>query len=230
MTDRPLAYTATNVLAILHGRKRRTRRIIAGATDGAWLPSGAWVELQGERWMAGNNGVVWELRPYAAVGDRFWIREAWRTGIALDPYNATTIAKRAREAGWSKPWAPVRYEADGATCDWDAIEGFGGKAGRLRAARFMPQWASRIQQGLLSIRAERLQAITVEDIIAEGIDVPRCAYDKVPEDPRVLDQERECWARARFQELWDGINGDRPGCAWLDNPFVWVLETDTIGR
>lgn len=28
--------------------------------------------------------------------------------------------------------------------------------------------------------------------------------------------------------LWDSINGDRPGCAWADNPWVAALTFDVI--
>lgn len=228
MRERPIAYTAENILAILARRKTMTRRIVAGAKEGAWMPKGAWIELQGDRWVAGCSGQTWAVTPPWQLGDSLWLREAWRTGIDLDPFNARMIAKRCAEAGWPKPWAPVRYEADGATDNWDTIESFGAKPGRLRAARFMPYWAHRIDQRVVSLRVERLQAITLADIEAEGVVVPPCDYT-VPERPDVLEWERVCWARRQFEALWDGINGGTDYCAWRHDPFVWVVGTDTLG-
>jgi hypothetical protein len=28
----------------------------------------------------------------------------------------------------------------------------------------------------------------------------------------------------KYAVLWNKINGARSGCAWADNPFVWVVE------
>ena len=67
-----------------------------------------------------------------------------------------------------------------------------------RSPLFMPEWAARYFEKITDIRAERLQEITWEDVLAEGIAqytfARGCCSDNPP-DPR--------W---KFIELWDSIN------------------------
>ena len=74
----------------------------------------------------------------------------------------------------------------------------------------MPRWASRITLEITETRVESLQDISEADIIVEGC--PK-------EYRRGLN-----W----FRPYWDSINGKKPGCAWKDNPWVWVLAFRTI--
>ncbi len=67
----------------------------------------------------------------------------------------------------------------------------------------MPRWASRITLEIINIRVERLQDISFEDCICEGI-------SRLP------------GAEAAYQILWDSIS--KIGCKWMDNPWVWVIE------
>lgn len=74
-----------------------------------------------------------------------------------------------------------------------------------------------------SIRPEHLQDINPADCIAEGITDTWIKpfdsyYCKKPN--HVL--------RGDFAKSWDSINGKRPGCSWLDNPQVWVLEFEPV--
>jgi hypothetical protein len=71
---------------------------------------------------------------------------------------------------------------------------------------FMPYHASRLTLEITAVRVERLWQITEADVLAEGI------------KPLTLEPKRT------FIDLWDKINGKRPGCAWKDNPWVWVIE------
>ena len=82
---------------------------------------------------------------------------------------------------------------------------------RYKTARFLPRWASRITLLVKSVRVERLQDISEDDAIAEGVVCPRFGtYGMNPE--------------SIFRDLWQSINGKRPGCSWDDNPWVWVIE------
>lgn len=76
----------------------------------------------------------------------------------------------------------------------------------------MPRWASRITLEIVSVRVERLQDITEEDAIYEGM-VPTYDHDSVPEKD----------ATEMFQKLWDSINEKR-AFGWDANPWVWVIE------
>ena len=72
----------------------------------------------------------------------------------------------------------------------------------------IPRWASRILLEITGVRVERLQDISDEDSLAEGI-YPT-ATGLYPGSPR-----------AEYQKLWESING--PG-SWGSNPWVWVIS------
>jgi len=88
----------------------------------------------------------------------------------------------------------------------------------------MPRWASRITLEVTSVRVERLQDITEEDAWAEGIEQLDGAFDNATLCRRAVAMgEPVESARVTFAELWDSINGKRPGCSWADNPWAWVV-------
>jgi hypothetical protein len=243
--ERPVLFSGPMVRAIMDGVKTQTRRIIdwkvrepglnlgfSGLEPGYYcsdLPSSGWVL----RSRGGPSG-CWNDRthplhcPYGLTGDRLWVREAWRTGAALDKLNATEIAERCLDAGWEKPWAPIQYEADGKRRMWSEDD-FGGP-GRPRLARFIPRWASRLTLEVVSVRVERLREISEKDARAEGIrEVTKdgnvrkyCIYDQG-------DTSSTPWADMprtaveAFRALWDGINAES-GNGWDVNPWVWVIE------
>jgi len=235
MTERPIPFSADMVRAILDGRKTQTRRVMRSqpADDvKALVPrtTHAGNVLWGER--VGTCYVQSAYRcPYGVVGDRLWVREAWRTRVSLDGKNATQIQEAANEAGYKKPhYCPIKYEADGTETAWGNrdMQDFG-DWGRYRHARFMPRWASRIDLEIVGIRVERVQEISEADAMAEGIERVGGTFSCCPwrnylrGTPGEMDMECSC-PRRSFQTLWDSINGAKPGWSWADNPYVWVVE------
>lgn len=80
-----------------------------------------------------------------------------------------------------------------------------------RSPLFMPRWASRITILVTAIRAERVQDITDDDALREGI--PALAYgsDESPRDG--------------FRELWDRTYG---AGAWGRNDEVTVTDFQRV--
>jgi hypothetical protein len=78
----------------------------------------------------------------------------------------------------------------------------------------MPRWASRITLEVTGVRVERVQDISHDDALAEGIDTRGIGTSW---------EVREQHARIPFARLWDTINAKR-GHAWESNPWVWVVE------
>lgn len=92
MKERGVIFNGEMVRAILHGRKTQTRRIVKG-TDGAvkfckeWDINGEEIfVVLGEKDHTGMNPVLGALScPFGAVGDRIWVREAFRVhSLATD--------------------------------------------------------------------------------------------------------------------------------------------------
>jgi len=78
----------------------------------------------------------------------------------------------------------------------------------------MPRWAFRIALEVVSVRVERVQEISFQDCMAEGC----------PKKYAILGTPSQPTPHAWFEDLWDSINGKKPGRSWADNPYVWAVE------
>jgi len=77
----------------------------------------------------------------------------------------------------------------------------------------MPRWASRILLEITEVRVERLQWISWDDALAEGVTLADIAAFQ---DGESCDNHK-----AAFSYLWDSLNAKR--YPWSMNPWVWVL-------
>jgi len=93
--------------------------------------------------------------------------------------------------------------------------GRGASDNRWRPSIHLPRWASRISLKVSEVRVERLHEISADDILAEGIDVQHHLGKPGPPTHRTL--------AIAFAASWDAINGEREGCSWSANPWVWVI-------
>ena len=232
MRERPILFKGPLVRAILEGRKTVTRRIInpqpirvEESQSCMELPNGRQL-LFGPGWwhrecsVADSAGSTFAHSlskhcPHGQPGDRLYVRESFRFPGNLDHHSPAEAARRCLEA-YPEPWCPTRFEADQTTVHADVMR-MGttwGSWGKLRPSIHMPRWASRIDLEIVSVRAERLDDITDEDAIAEGITRSPNGH---PE-------------HIRFAELWDSINAKRgpegdPGAySWDRNPWIWRIE------
>jgi len=158
-----------------------------------------------------NFGGTLFPQPRYRVGDRLYVREAWKTSALYD----TTAPSALRRD------VPIYYLTNDRLIP----------VARYRQAIHMPRWASRITLTVTDARVERLQDISDADAFAEGIptDAPIAGIE--------IDIDGDWWAgaaRARYRQLWDQING--PG-SWEANPWVAAYtftvalgNIDQIGR
>ena len=180
MKERPILFKAEMVRAILSGKKTQTRRVVKPPAP--YVPSDSGVDI-----LVATD----QIRcPYGKPGDRLWVREQFSGDYACDGYPP-------RE--WPED-CPIWYWADGQVeyGDWT----------KPKPSIHMPRKFSRIDLLIKDIRVERLQDITTEDVIKEGIP-----------DSEFLDR----WnARHYFRKLWDSINGKT--YPWESNPWLWIVE------
>ena len=90
----------------------------------------------------------------------------------------------------------------------------------------MPRWASRITLRVESIRCERLQDITPEEALSEGIpgNAGRFVAGLGGQSDDFLRKSRH--VLAEFVILWDQINLKR--APWANNPWVWRVEFSRV--
>ena len=93
-----------------------------------------------------------------------------------------------------------------------------------RPSIFMPKNASRLWLKVKEVKVERVQGITFEDAVAEGIEVDELNH--------VVRDDGINWGGAvpEFANLWDSINAKRDGgiYSWESNPYVWVVKFEVV--
>jgi hypothetical protein len=206
MKERPIPFSAPMVRAVLDGTKTQTRRIVRHQYGGAPRIVGDGVAFLD----AGRRTGPDQLCPYGVSGDRLWVREAWRASAQHND-----LAPREIPVGDG-----IEYHADDKP---DYL------LGRYRHARFMMRWMSRITLEITAVRVERLQDISEEGAIAEGVEregIYFKSYEKILVGPHKGKPHPHSVAPNRspltsYRELWESING---AGAWAANPWVWVIE------
>lgn len=229
MTDRPILFSAAMVRAQIEGRKTQTRRILKPQPapfqiEGEGEAPVTLMHLQGEPLPRVTIGrVITAQQVRFAVGDRLWVREAWRAQEVFDKLSPVAIGEQfAAEHG--APWCPVFYEAN-RRCDGSSVEMWQqSPPGRLRASMHMPRWASRLTWTVTDVRLQRLQIISAADAAAEGlIKLPATGRYVVARGDQYFGAA-EFDPRLTYRRLWNEINGDG---AWDANPWV-VAITGTV--
>lgn len=207
MKERPILMSAPMVRAILAGRKTQTRRLVKPQPSESFLPYVGHYQRtlvdrkEGEQFPdpVVRFGAFDEKEdypcPYGKPCDRLWVQEEHR--VIKGGFHVNV----------------VEYPADGAQAE-RIIDNREMKLFRARKfpfaqtrARFMYRSFSRITLEIVSVRVERLNGISHEDAVSEGVEGGRGpGYD---------------FARTAYKTLWESING--PG-SWDANPWVWVVE------
>jgi len=220
VSDKPIIFSGPMVRALLDRRKTQTRRLLKPQLGDI---AAAFEFVPGKWRFVGHDGarVYQVFRPPYASGDRLYVKEAWRTMDRQDSYSGAQIGAQCIDAGYRKPWSPLQYEADGARDNWIADpHTFGTKPGRYRHARFMPRWASRLTLIVTDVRVQRLQEISTDDALAEGVD------RNWRQGASSLELMAQGLAKNAFRDLWNSLHGPD---AWAANPWCVAL-TFTVHR
>ena len=206
MMDKPMVLTKENVLAVMEGRQTQDRRIINPQP----------IELK----PLGPNGIMWPykkgkaipdmpgidvvepIKPRYQVGDRAYIAE----GYQISQYSFRRNCVGGNYLADNKEfWTEVTQR------EYNLIKE---RKFPLRATsgRFMYKSLARTFKKIVEVRAERLQEITMKDIIAEGI------------KPTITKGVSKL-SRKDFKALWNSLHSDG---AWGLNPWVWVYRWEEL--
>lgn len=163
--------------------------------------------------------------PKYKVGEKVYLKEPYAE--TCDEYGSPLIAYRFDNAAFYL----IRKDENGdyyqlntikkpVSTNW-TLDNFPA-CGEWKNKLFMPQWAARYFIEITEIRAERLQDITEEDCIKEGIEsftkdnqlykfgLDGWDWSKMPRTPREA-----------YAALINKISGKG---TWESNPFVWVYD------
>ena len=223
MKERPIIFNADSIQAILDGRKTQTRRVMKPQPP-EWVDSWGLTfftplgHMSGRGQYEGHLAEKFFRNPYST--DRLYVREMWTEGYNRpliegegDDENAVSIIyKDGTEIYRPCPAATAEH--------WGDFSLDGDLNPIWKSPIFMPRWASRLTLEIVNVRVERLQAISGDDVMAEGVDSH-------------VHSDADYWQRAQvdvFMHYWDTINAKR-GFSWKENPFVWVIEfKPLVGR
>lgn len=196
MKERGIILNDAMVRAIREGRKTQMRRVVKPRPDGACS-----MVIRDIDWLFKFQYSFNKRCPYGQPGDRLWVREAHYV------------------------WSAGYKDGTGRHIDYRATEPDSPCGGWTPSIR-MPRWASRILLEITNVRVERVQDISADDAMAEGIDMPIGLEDAQGFDPRYA-----------FKKIWGSIYGEphietddegneigRISFDWNANPWVWVIE------
>ena len=209
----PVLFNTPMVCAIEEGRKTQTRRIVKGFGPGVTAyrlenhpvmqSSGVW-EFACKR---EENGVVHDFfvsvkSPYQ-VGDILWVRETWMPVRWAKP-QGNAIPADWKENGFMYYATDEIHNSDGSPVIW-------------KPSIHMPREAARIFLRVKNVRCERLQFITEDDAMAEGVN---------PEPPFSIAYP---YIRG-FISVWEKTipKAKILQTGWDANPWVWVIEFERM--
>ncbi len=212
-SGKPILFSGPMVLALLESRKTQTRRVarpVRGREgnnvcrpDLAFQPYTIW-------WHDPETDRVGCLQecPHGKPGDRLWVREGLFRPDG-DPWlyraddQPVMVAKEDETA--MLVWAHHKNQ------DYSS-------------SMYMPRWASRITLEITEVRVQRVQEISEEDVIAEGVQIP---VEKVSDNPHVflrvsgpfppiryMPADKSQWTgelayRAHYASLWDSLHAKK---------------------
>lgn len=211
--SKPVLFNTDMVKAILDGRKTVTRRRVGEKVCIVREDQKINKNLNGEFELynittrCGLPQNVFFKPPYQP-GDILYVRETWSDHYVPD------------EEGKAK--LEYCYKADGTDIKGECLPG---ENNRWYPSIHMPKEAARIFLKVTDVRVERLQDITNEQILKEGVN-----KDAIRHYIKQMPSETGEWIRAAYlvewSQLWDSTikRTDLNRYGWEANPWVWVIE------
>lgn len=230
--DIPIIFSGPMVRALLDGRKTMTRRIIKLPTKGEYVrpDMGGWaattvgggksfvVRRDGSREPQPEHVAIWNQTTGTCLATRFqpcqrlWVRETWQLHSLATDFG-TIVYRASINQSWTEAHEMV------------PVANIAGK--RIRPKPFQQGWRSalylfrelsRLTLIVDAVKVERLQAISDDDCLAEGV----CPFQSGPTPVFGIKvdggyEHAGLTPRETYMNLWCSLNGPS---AWNDNPFV----------
>ena len=202
MSTKSILFNTDMVRAILDGRKSCTRRLVQFLSGEN--PKWTGYIKDGAMLYNGRNEPCIRTQPYQP-GDILYVRETW-------------CALPVNEAGHMRGHSIYYYRADGDL----RPEGW---RGNWHPSIHMPKEAARIWLKVTDVRVERLQEITEDEAVKEGIYQSNCKECNAPFGCDACPDEGYNEIDG-FADLWNSTikKSDLDRYGWDASPWVWVIE------
>lgn len=197
--EKPIIFSPNMVNPIDERRKTQTRRIIKTGKESADEVLAIWKQ---------SPDYIIKLMGYGWPGDLLWVRETFLKPPVITP-------KMIKEG--ADTWPKFDYVA---SCSKSEIEQYKEWGWKVKPSIHMPKEAARLWLTIKNLRVERLQDISPEDAIAEGIEM---IHENPPVFRNYLIKEKLGSVNPvkSFSTLWRKIHGPK---AWDENPWVLVID------
>lgn len=225
MTTHPILFSTPMVQAILDGRKSMTRRTSClneiNENPNEWI----FIGMHHGKALFDASGMIGDHNdiesPFGKPGDILWVKETFYAyGQWVENGFSKTGKHKFKFQDLTGTDFQYKYEDD------KPLRILKGKDNGIgwykRPSIFMPKAAARIFLKITDIRVERLQNITEEDAIHEGLSGENkkwLNYYRTPSAANCISNFSN--AKDSFQSLWNLINGTD---SWHANPWVWVIS------
>ena len=210
---KPISYTTENVSKILKDIKTHTRRVIIPPFE---IHANGYITRK-----RGKNRLYPYQCPYGKARDILWVQESYQITV----FDREDESFEISGYYWAdkQSFKEIALEKD----EWEKLcnrkypENF-------TPGRFMYRSLSRIFLEIKSIKIEKIQDISEQDCIREGIQIPisvdcRPLLKLTGKYPQSKYYKKYGLIKAYFASLWNDINAKR-GYTWENNPWVWVIE------
>lgn len=224
---KPILFNTPMVQAILEDRKTVTRRLIKPHIPNRIIKNVSWGTFPGAKtfdWIVNYEDDITNyfghLKPPYQKGDILYVRETWS----------------------DEPEYYYVYKAD-CPLIWDGEEE--GEKVVIKASEIkwrpsihMPKEAARLFLKVTNVRAERVQDITEEGAINEGIrgwtkdgELYKYGHIAPGDDGSIPWQMMPRTAIEAFKNLWNStIKRYDYGNMWQSNPWVWAYEFEKASK
>jgi hypothetical protein len=216
--EKPILFTEEMIRAILEGKKTQTRRLVKRPLPedlildnqgfSTFTPK-SYYSIRGVSKSYGGYG-EWFLKLKYQKADTLYVKETYH------PYGWMDAMK---EPG-NRLTQDVEYRA---TTEYNPFDM------KWKPSLFMPKKYARIFLKVTGLRVERLQDISEEDCLKEGI--RRATKDDNLYKfglPSLAWTDWKLTGKEAYSLLWDSINSKKVGCLWEENPFCWVINFEVL--
>lgn len=226
MAIKPILFNTEMVRANLDGRKTCTRRLVKPQPDEKHTYPLGFVTDSTEKKNVGCFGfgideyggsIQYVKPPYGyAPGDILYVRETWQYLYELDG-NEQIIEGTGKYYYAATDTIPFDTYVDASGVTHERVP--------WRPSIHMPKEAARIWLRVTDVRIERLQEITKDECIKEGIYPSNCRNCNAAFDCDICPDEGYEEVD-KFVEVWNSTikKSDLDRYGWDATPWVWVIE------